>query len=96
MTQAPIGQPFPRVLSPFPNRQSLAADLRNKLIAKIFFDMGIIEHYGMGITKIKEECAKNDNQCPKWDRLPVCPLICQLKHRSIKSLCLWFTIKFAF
>ena len=40
---------------------------RNKLIAKVFFDMGIIEHYGMGITKIKEECEKNSNQCPKWD-----------------------------
>lgn len=67
MTQPPIGQPFPHVLSPFPNRQPVAADLRNKLIAKIFFDMGIIEQYGRGITKIKEECEKNSNPYPEWD-----------------------------
>jgi ATP-dependent DNA helicase RecG len=54
-------------LSHFPNRQPLAADLRNKLIAKVFFDMGIIEHYGMGISKIKEECEKNSNPYPEWD-----------------------------
>ena len=40
---------------------------RNKLIAKIFFDMGIIEHYGRGINKIKEECEKNNNQYPEWN-----------------------------
>lgn len=40
---------------------------RNKLIAKIFFDMGIIEQYGRGITKIKEECEKNSNPYPEWD-----------------------------
>lgn len=40
---------------------------RNKLIAKIFFDMGIIEQYGRGITKIKEECEKNSNSYPEWD-----------------------------
>ena len=67
MTQPPIGKPFPHVLSPFPNRQPVAADLRNKLIAKIFFDTGIIEQYGRGITKIKEECEKNSNSYPEWD-----------------------------
>lgn len=40
---------------------------RNKLIAKVFFDMGIIEHYGMGISKIKDACMKNNNAYPKWD-----------------------------
>ena len=39
---------------------------RNKIIAQAFFDMGLIEHYGRGITRIQEECARNGNPRPVW------------------------------
>ncbi len=39
---------------------------RNKIIAQAFFDMGLIEHYGRGITRIQEECARNGNPSPVW------------------------------
>lgn len=39
---------------------------RNRLIAQIFFDMGIIEQYGSGIDRIKRECIKNGSPFPEW------------------------------
>ena len=39
---------------------------RNRLIAQIFFDMGIIEQYGSGIDRIKRECMKNGSPFPEW------------------------------
>ena len=39
---------------------------RNKIIAQAFFDMGLIEHYGRGITRIQEECVRNGNPRPVW------------------------------
>ena len=41
---------------------------RNKLIAQVFYDMHLIEHYGSGIRRIKNECAKNGNQPPEWSQ----------------------------
>jgi len=41
---------------------------RNKLIAQAFYDMHLIEHYGSGIRRIKDECAKNGNKSPKWSQ----------------------------
>lgn len=39
---------------------------RNKLIAQVFYDMGIIERYGSGIERIREECAKGGYAQPVW------------------------------
>jgi len=39
---------------------------RNKIIAQAFFDMGVIERYGSGIRRIKDECDKNGNAYPTW------------------------------
>lgn len=39
---------------------------RNKLIAQVFYDMGIIERYGSGIERIREECAKGGYAQPDW------------------------------
>ena len=39
---------------------------RNKIIAQAFFDMGIIERYGSGIKRIKDDCDKNGNPYPEW------------------------------
>lgn len=39
---------------------------RNKLIAQVFFDMGIIEQYGSGIDRIKRECRMNGSAIPDW------------------------------
>lgn len=39
---------------------------RNKLIAQLFYDMGIIERYGSGIERIREECAKGGYAQPDW------------------------------
>lgn len=41
---------------------------RNKLIAQAFYDMHLIEHYGSGIRRIKDECAKNGNKPPAWSQ----------------------------
>lgn len=41
---------------------------RNKLIAQAFYDMHLIEHYGSGIGRIKDECAKNGNKAPTWSQ----------------------------
>ncbi len=41
---------------------------RNKLIAQAFYDMHLIEHYGSGIQRIKDECAKNGNKPPEWSQ----------------------------
>ena len=41
---------------------------RNKLIAQAFYDMHLIEHYGSGIRRIKDECTKNGNKPPEWSQ----------------------------
>ena len=41
---------------------------RNKLIAQAFYDMHLIEHYGSGIRRIKDECSKNGNKPPTWSQ----------------------------
>ena len=33
-----------------------------------FYDMHLIEHYGSGIRRIKDECAKNGNKPPAWSQ----------------------------
>ena len=40
----------------------------NKLIAQVFYDIHLIEHYGSGIRRIARECAKNGNAVPKWEQ----------------------------
>jgi len=39
---------------------------RNKIIAQAFYDMGVIERYGGGIKRIKNDCDKNGNDYPTW------------------------------
>ncbi len=39
---------------------------RNKLIAQAFYDMHIIEHYGSGVRRIKNDCDRNGNPYPIW------------------------------
>jgi len=41
---------------------------RNKLIAQVFYDLHLIEHYGSGIRRIKNECVKNGNKSPEWSQ----------------------------
>ena len=37
---------------------------RNKLIAQAFYDIHLIEHYGSGMKRIKQECDQNGNDHP--------------------------------
>ena len=39
---------------------------RNKLIAQAFYDMHIIEHYGSGVKRMRNECDKNGSPYPIW------------------------------
>lgn len=39
---------------------------RNRLIAQAFYDIHLIEHYGSGIRRIKDECDANGNAYPTW------------------------------
>ena len=41
---------------------------RNKLVAQVFYDMHLIEHYGSGTRRIKDECLKNGNRLPRWSQ----------------------------
>ena len=41
---------------------------RNKLVAQVFYDMHLIEHYGSGTRRIKDECLKNGNKLPRWSQ----------------------------
>ena len=41
---------------------------RNKLVAQVFYDMHLIEHYGSGTRRIKDECLKNGNKIPRWSQ----------------------------
>jgi len=59
--QLPFDMPMETLLDP-----RHASRPRNKIVAQAFYDMGIIEHYGRGITRIQEECRKNGNPCPEW------------------------------
>ena len=43
---------------------------RNRLIALALYDRGVIEHYGRGIKRIKEECDRNGNPYPDWTDRP--------------------------
>ena len=43
---------------------------RNRLIAQALYDRGVIEHYGRGIKRIKEECDRNGNPHPDWTDRP--------------------------
>lgn len=59
--QLPFDMPLELLMDP-----RHASRPRNKIIAQAFFDMGIIEHYGSGITRIKEDCDCNGNDYPEW------------------------------
>ena len=59
--QLPFDMPMELLMDP-----RHASRPRNKIIAQAFFDMGLIEHYGRGITRIQEECARNGNPRPVW------------------------------
>ena len=43
---------------------------RNKLIAQAFYDIHLIEHYGSGIRRIKNDCDRNGNPYPQWNDGP--------------------------
>ena len=59
--QLPFDMPMEFLMNPtHPSRP------RNKIIAQAFFDMGIIERYGSGIKRIKDDCDKNGNPYPEW------------------------------
>ena len=59
--QLPFDMPMELLMDP-----RHASRPRNKIIAQAFFDMGLIEHYGRGITRIQEECSRNGNPRPVW------------------------------
>lgn len=59
--QLPFDMPMELLMDP-----RHASRPRNRIIAQAFFDMGIIEHYGSGITRIKDECDGNGNKYPTW------------------------------
>ena len=40
--------------------------IRNKLIAQVFYDIGYIEKYGSGTTKIIELCRENNLPLPEF------------------------------
>ena len=42
----------------------LVSHPRNRLIAQMFYDMHIIEHYGSGMRRIKKDCDKNGSPYP--------------------------------
>ena len=58
----PFDMPMDKLMSPLHGSRP-----RNRIIAQAFFDMGIIERYGRGIRRIKEECDKNGNSYPTWN-----------------------------
>lgn len=43
--------------------------LRNKLIAQVFFDIGYIERYGTGTTKIMELCKEHGIPLPEFEEV---------------------------
>lgn len=47
-----------------PNHNSVP---RNKLIAMLFYDVGLIENYGSGIKKILKECNKLGFPAPEFE-----------------------------
>ena len=59
--QLPFDMPMELLMSP-----THASRPRNRLIAQALYDMGVIEHYGRGIKRIKEECDSNGNAYPEW------------------------------
>ncbi len=63
--QLPFDMPMELLLSPMH-----ASRPRNRLIAQALYDMGVIEHYGRGIKRIKEECDRNGNPHPDWTDRP--------------------------
>ena len=63
--QLPFDMPMELLLSPMH-----ASRPRNRLIAQALYDMGVIEHYGRGIKRIKEECDRNGNPYPDWTDRP--------------------------
>jgi ATP-dependent DNA helicase RecG len=40
---------------------------RNKLVAQIFFDMGLIERYGGGIQRILDDCNASGLPAPVFE-----------------------------
>ena len=42
----------------------LVSHPRNRLIAQMFYDMHIIEHYGSGMRRIKKDCDRNGSPYP--------------------------------
>ena len=63
--QLPFDMPMEMLMNP-----AHASRPRNRLIAQALYDMGVIEHYGRGIKRIKEECDGNGNAYPEWtDRI---------------------------
>lgn len=53
-------------LRDFENR--IAAATEPSVAVDAFYDMHLIEHYGSGIRRIKDECAKNGNKAPTWSQ----------------------------
>jgi ATP-dependent DNA helicase RecG len=58
----PIGMTIDKLMDP--NHSSIP---RNKLIAMLFYDVGLIENYGSGIKKILKECDRLGFPAPEFE-----------------------------
>ena len=58
----PLGMSLKKLMDP--NHNSVP---RNKLIAMLFYDVGLIENYGSGIRRILEECDRLDFPHPEFN-----------------------------
>ena len=52
------------------NSNQYQSKTRNKLIALMFKEAGLIEKYGSGITRIKKLCIAHSINIPKFEELP--------------------------
>ena len=60
----PLGMSIEKLMDP--NHNSIP---RNRLIAMLFYDTGLIERYGSGIQRILDDCHKHKFPIPKFDEL---------------------------
>jgi len=60
----PLGMSVEKLMDP--NHNSIP---RNRLIAMLFYDTGLIERYGSGIQRILDDCHKHGFPTPEFNEL---------------------------